>query len=405
MTPAGRKPRLAFVVQRYGEGVTGGSEMMCRAIAARLAQQAQIDVLTTCAVDYTTWENCFAAGVETLDGVTVRRFAVERPRDEEKFAWLSRCVLHQPHSPAEEIEWMRAQGPLATGLFDYLAAHRQDYDLFVFFTYLYSTTCFGLPLVAERAILVPTAHDEPPIYLAAYDGIFRQARDFIFMTPEERHFIWRRFCLDREVGRLAGGGVELPSEPLPADPGWELLQSRIGASSLITYIGRINQSKGCGRLIDYFLRYIEDRPKADAKLLLAGKTAMDVPEHASILAPGYVSDAVKWLALQASDVVVAPSPYESLCIAALEGWASRKPVLANGRSEVLRGQCMRSQGGLWYRDYREFRACLDRLLSDDALRAALGRQGRRYVEEHHSWDRVARNYLDIFEAAIAEIAS
>jgi glycosyltransferase involved in cell wall biosynthesis len=141
------------------------------------------------------------------------------------------------------------------------------------------------------------------------------------------------------------------------------------------------------------------------KLLLAGKTVMEVPEHSSILAPGYVSDAVKWLALAASDVVVAPSPYESLCIAALEGWASRKPVLVNGRSEVLRGQCARSQGGLWYRNYREFRACLDGLLADDALRAALGRQGRSYVEQHHGWDRVAQVYLDIFEAAAAEIAS
>jgi glycosyltransferase involved in cell wall biosynthesis len=405
MKPAGRKLRLAFVVQRYGDGVTGGSEMMCRAIAERVAPHHTLVVLTSCAVDYSSWENHFPAGVECLNGVTVRRFAVERPRDKAKFDWLSTQVLHRPHTSGDEMEWMRAQGPLAQGLFDYLAGHRNDYDLFVFFTYLYATTCFGLPLVAGRAILVPTAHDEPPIYLAAYDDIFRRARELIFLTPEERHFVCRRFCFEREVGHLAGSGVEFPREPLTPDAEWEPLQARIGGSPLLTYIGRIDQSKGCDQLIDYFLRYIEDRPGVGAKLLLAGKTVMEVPEHASILAPGYVSDAVKWLALASSDVVVAPSPYESLCIAALEGWASRKPVVANGRSEVLRGQCARSQGGLWYRNYREFRACLDRLLSDDALRAALGRQGRSYVEQHHGWDRVAQVYLDIFEAAASEMAS
>lgn len=397
--------RLAFVVQRYGEGVTGGSEMMCRSIAERLAPHMHLDVITSCAVDYTNWENRFAAGVETLNGVTVHRFAVGRPRREEKFESMSARVLRQPHSAADEIEWMRAQGPMASGLFEYLAAHRADYDLFVFFTYLYATTCFGLPLVAERSILVPTAHDEPPIYLSAYDEIFRGARDLIFMTPEERHFIWRRCCFEREVGHLAPGGVEFPSEPLPPHPDWDVLRARIGSSPLLTYVGRIDPSKGCVQLIDYFLRYIEDRPDAGVKLLLAGKSVMNVPEHASIVAPDYVSEAVKWLALQASDVIVAPSPYESLCISALEGWASAKPVLVNGRSEILRGQCLRSQGGLWYCNYSEFRACLDRLLSDDELRAVLGRQGALYVKEHHDWNRVAQRYREIFETVAAGIGS
>ncbi|MCE5306223.1 MAG: glycosyltransferase family 4 protein [Acidobacteriales bacterium] len=396
--------RLAFVVQRYGEGVAGGSEMMCRSIAERLAPHIALDVLTTCAVDYTTWENRFPAGEEMLNGVTVRRFPVARLREWEKLASLSDRVLHQAHSEKDETDWIRAQGPLVPGLFDYLAAHREDYDLFVFFTYLYATTCFGLPLVAGRAILVPTAHDELPIYLAAYDRVFREARDLIFLTPEERHFVLRRFCFEREVGHLVGGGVEFPPDPLPGDPDWDILRARTGDSPVITYVGRVSESKGCVQLIDYFLRYIEDRPESNVKLLLAGKATIDMPAHGSILAPAFISDAVKWLALQASDVVLAPSPYESLCIAALEGWASSKPVLANGRSDVLRGQCVRSQGGLWYRDYREFRACLDKLLSEQALRAQLGRQGRGYVEKHHRWDDVAQRYLAVFEATAAEIA-
>ena len=64
LKPEGRKLRLAFVVQRYGDGVTGGSEMMCRTIAERVAPHHTLVVLTSCAVDYSSWENHFPAGVE-----------------------------------------------------------------------------------------------------------------------------------------------------------------------------------------------------------------------------------------------------------------------------------------------------------------------------------------------------
>ncbi|HKZ31626.1 MAG TPA: glycosyl transferase family 1, partial [Vicinamibacteria bacterium] len=75
------RPEVAFVVQRYGEGITGGSESLARAVAERLASDYRITVFTSCAQDYVTWRNELPAGLERLGGVEVRRFPVARERD------------------------------------------------------------------------------------------------------------------------------------------------------------------------------------------------------------------------------------------------------------------------------------------------------------------------------------
>ena len=80
--------KLAFVVQRYGADIAGGSELHCRDLAQRLAPRHDITVLTSCARDYVSWNNEIPAG-ETTDGrVRLIRFAVTRPRHLHEFSSL-----------------------------------------------------------------------------------------------------------------------------------------------------------------------------------------------------------------------------------------------------------------------------------------------------------------------------
>src|SRR5438876_1882575 len=151
--------RVAFVVQRCGREVNGGAELLCRLVAEQMALRAQTDVLTTCALDYLTWANHYQPGDERVGELRIRRFPVERQRDPASFGSLSQQLRPRigSLSVAEEENWMREQGPSSPELFRYIERHRGDYDAFIFFTYLYATTYFGLPPVAEKAILVPTA--------------------------------------------------------------------------------------------------------------------------------------------------------------------------------------------------------------------------------------------------------
>ena len=77
--------KLAVVAQRYGQAINGGAELHARYIAEHLARHADVEVLTTCATDYVTWANDLRPGVETINGVAVRRFPVRHERDPRLF--------------------------------------------------------------------------------------------------------------------------------------------------------------------------------------------------------------------------------------------------------------------------------------------------------------------------------
>jgi glycosyltransferase involved in cell wall biosynthesis len=291
---------------------------------------------------------------------------------------------------------MRQLGPQSSGLLKHLHRHRDGYDAFVFFTCLFGTTYWGLPLVEERAVLVPTAHNERAVYLGIYDELFRQARYLLYNSPEERAFLRRRFYdLDLE-GEVVGLGVE-PATDLPPEPDWDRIERHLGGAEFVLYVGRIDESKGCAGLVELFGRYVRETGRS-LKLVMCGKAVIPLPEREWLVTPGFVSEAAKLHAIRACRFMIAPSPFESLCIAALEAWMMKKPVLANGDCAVLRGECRRGNSGLWYQDYDEFRECMSVLLDDEGLCDSLGEQGSRFVRENYTWEHVIGKYLRVLSA-------
>ena len=141
---------------------------------------------------------------------------------------------------------------------------------------------------------------------------------------------------------------------------------------------------------EYFSTYRD--AGGDATLALMGAKLMPLPETPWIRFAGMLPEVERLQALDAADVVVVPSPLESLSLLALEAMAMGTPVLCNARAEVLVEHCRRSNAGLFYADRDEFVEALSLLMADDRLRAAMGRNGRDYVQAHYRWDVILGKY-------------
>jgi len=424
--------RIAFIVQRYGTEILGGSEYHCRLIAERLAPKHQVDVLTTCAQDYITWQNEYPEGADRIRGVTVRRFANARTRDIEAFNRYSEWIFTSKHTRDDEMEWLKQQGPWCPALLDYLERHHQQYDILIFMTYLYAPTVLGVRIAPHKSILVPTAHDEPAIHLDIYKEMFSAPAGIAYNTEVERRFLTTHFSIRAVEEETVGCGVDLgqhakdtkdakdtkePAKELEGDeedggeavpddeqpPSWRPHLAGRGVlfkrrhrlhGAMALYGGRIDAGKGCEELIEYFSTYVKDG--GDASLVLMGVKLMPLPEEPFLHFAGRLPDSERLQALEAATVVVVPSPYESLSLLALEAFAVGTPVLANARSEVLVDHCHKSNAGLYYADRDEFVESLRLLVADHRLRAAMGRNGRSYVRRNYRWDVIISKYERMF---------
>jgi len=383
-------------VHRYGSDIVGGAEQYCRKLAARLGDQYGVEIFTTCAKDYLSWENEYPEGITGEEGIPVRRFKSTKKRNIAEFEKSTDRILNTEHTFREELDWIIAQGPQCPDLIWEIAKKRQKFDLFFFFTYLYYPTYFGLPLVREKALLIPTVHNEPTAYLDAMNPLFRLPRAIAYNTEEEKLFVNRvtdnAFIRDDVIGI----GVDAPetAEPPP--------RSLTGGDPYLLYVGRIDTAKGCEDLFSNFIQF-KKRDARPLKLLLVGDKLMEIPSHPDIRLLGYVEEDTKFSLLAGAAALILPSLYESLSIVTLESWAMGTPVIVRKKSEVMCGQVERSEGGLQYEGFEEFAACVDRLLQEEKRRI-LGSNGKKYIKNRYTWPIIMEKFQKIINVLLEETA-
>ena len=140
----------------------------------------------------------------------------------------------------------------------------------------------------------------------------------------------------RHRRRRAGGARRgrLPHAPRPA------------RAPYVLYAGRIDAGKGCAEMLGLLRPLPRDSRAQPLPLLLIG-----APGHAGAAGVpgvrylGYLAEEEKAAAMAGARAVVCPSPYESLSIVLLEGFAAGVPALVERAARpVLMDHCRRSNG-------------------------------------------------------------
>jgi glycosyltransferase involved in cell wall biosynthesis len=385
--------KVAYVVPRYGTDIRGGAETGARMFAEHLVADRgyDVEVVTTCALDALTWRDALPAGTETINGVAVQRIASEAGRDA-GFHPLSGLLLADPeHVTLDQAEqWVDWQGPKSPALLDAVAA--SDADVIAFYPYLYYPTIRGLPLVKERAVMHPAAHQEPALHLPVFPPLFAQCRGLVFQTRSERRLVVDLFDVATTPQVLVGLGVE------EAAGSAEVARTEfgLGDAPFLLCIGRVDDKKGTGILWRYFRSYKERHP-GPLKLVLVGQVVDRPDEDPDIVVTGMVDDGAKWGLLRGASALVAPSPYEAFSITVVEALTAGAPVIVNAVCGPTREHCEQSGAGMWFEGYAEFEAVVERMTTDAKLHETMCRNGLRYVEANYRWPVILDRYCAFLE--------
>jgi len=382
--------KIAFVIPWYGENIPGGAETECRTTAENLQKAGfEVEILTTCVKEFLSdWNtDYYKEGVYQVNHIPVRRFSV-RNRDTALFDSINYKLMQNQKISLHEEEIFIHEMINSDNLYTYIREHGLDYDFFLFIPYMFGTTYYGSQIHPEKSILIPCLHDESYAYLSIYKNMFKQVTALIFLSEPEKNVANRLYqpkC--RQI--VLGGGI---------DTAFSFNTERFRKKykifePFILYAGRKDSGKNVPLLLDFFTRFKQDN-QSNLKLVLIGSGNLCIPSEygEDVIDLGFVSHQDKYDAYAAATLLCQPSINESFSIVIMESWLCGTPVLVHADCAVTKDHCVKSNGGLFFRNYDEFKECLNYYLDNPKIRSIMAENGNVYVKDNYSWDRNVREY-------------
>jgi len=384
--------RVAFVTPRFGADIVGGAEAVARDVALGLIERGwEVQVLTTCAVNPYTWANELPESERVEEGILVRRFSnVLATSASKEHAVHGRIYYGERPSLDDQVTWLGALFRTPR-LFEAMLRERDDFDAFVFAPYLFWSTTVCMPIVADRAVVMPCLHDEVYAHLEVMRHVLALPAAVWFLSGPE-HDLAHRMGPITPQHSVVGAGMEVPERYAPDE-----FRAEYGIDSpFVLYLGRRETDKGWPWLVDVFAR-----TKTPLKLVTAGAGDADIiPQlRGRIIDVGVLSVEQKNNALAAAVAYLQPSLMESYSRTTMEAWLAGTPVLARKGSAVVGWHCERSRGGLTFSGSRDLTERLATLVASPKVAAEMGARGRAYVLENYQWPHV----LDLMEADLVSI--
>lgn len=396
--------KIAFVIQRYGPEVIGGAESYCLQLAEKLVSQLgwDVTVYTSAAIDYMSWKNHYPATAQNVSGVNVLRFRTIMPRLRLLFRVLNAImiVFWQLQRRGLAIPllqrlwehlWFRFQGPWVPQLLKQLSNDQSQYDKIIFVTYLYYPAIFGARLVGDKALIIPTAHDEPAFSSLLVRDMLQQIPSILCLTEAEQALVYRLMPDKKQKISMLGYALDLRRSTSEA-AGNKLKVSQ-AAEPFILYLGRISSGKNVDELIRTF-KVVTSLLPTRVRLFIAGQldSSFGAPWDDDVIYVGRVSEDEKDWLIRHSLAVVNPSRFESLSLLVIEAMLYGKPALVNDACDVLDFYTKHTETVLPYHNPEMFGAALHSIVQEtlapsDAWRQKLART-QRWSEQRFDWEKL-----------------
>ena len=393
--------KIAIVVQRCGEEIVGGAENYALQTAKILSTFSSVDIITTCAKNYTNWTNEYKAGEEIINhSLRILRFKVDFERT---WAWsiFHRMIfgltnpnyLNMPFNQKIKYQnkikktnkyiqriWMKYQGPYSSDLLRYLHITTANYDAIIFVTYLYPTTFFGVETTNHHPnrFLIPALHDESPVYLSVLQNY--KKLHFLFLTRKEQELGLKLF--GKEIkNNLIGFGMEFPKHEI-------VPHASLG--KYILYAGRLDIAKGMKLLYEFHELYYAKY--GDVKLYTIGDGPLIDYTSNAVKHFGQVSEVSKYEFMAGAIALVHPSSHESLGIVLLEAFMLGVPGVVMSTSDVLSAHIKESGAGCIFSNYGEYEKSLLTLKVQKGSYIQMRDNAKRYYQENYSYEKMVSNW-------------
>ncbi len=271
------------------------------------------------------------------------------------------------------------------------------------------------PWLARRAArdsgarLVAYVHENPRLYARRAAGLVTR-----YLRAAHRGF---HLAVAASEANLSGLGVPRTAviplgvdtelfHPARRDPAWKGEVGAAAGQAVALYVGRLSAEKG----LDVVLAALpEIHAVTGARLVLIGEGHLRRRlERAARAQPGMLAvlpfepDRARLArAFASADLFLAPCPYETFGLAALEAMASGLPVVGVDSAGIGRLLTDADWGRL-YRvgDARECSRAVREFLALDL--PALGRRARTVVEERYGWGRTFGELFALYADLVAE---
>jgi glycosyltransferase involved in cell wall biosynthesis len=278
--------------------------------------------------------------------------------------------------------------------------HSEDYSLFVLIPYMYGTTYHGLTVNPKKSVLIPCLHDESYIHMKIFKDLFPTIKAMIFLAEPEMRLAQSVYNLSEVETVVLGTGVETDI----SSGGSNFRRKFKIDRPFILYAGRKDIGKNIHLLLRYFNEYKQTNLN-DLQLILIGGGDINIP-HAirnDVRDLGFVAMQDKYDAYSAATLLCQPSVNESFSLVVMENWICGRPVLVHSDCAVTKDFVQKSNGGLYFKTYREFEGSVNYILFHENTASILGRQGKDFVKRNFSWDMIVDKYTRFFKKLCGEV--